>query len=147
MKKLRINFNKNCKMHLACSDDDLRPVMQYIYFKGGYAYASDAHILIKNKISEITELITEDQLNILDGKYLHKSSFQKILTYDTIRITETGIECITGYSTIEFKFSTDESLKYPSTEVKIAKIKEENSSLSRISLNANLYYKLYQSLS
>lgn len=146
MKKQRINFLKECKMHLACSDDDIRPVMQYIYFKDGFAYASDAHILVKNKLSEITEGFSDEQLSLLDGKLMHKTSFRKILEYDFVRIGETGIECLTQFSTIEFRFSADASLKYPDAEAVISMAKEKNEPINRVSLSAKLYHRLYQSL-
>jgi hypothetical protein len=121
-------------MHLACSNDVLRPVMQHIYFKDGFAYASDAHILAKNKVSEITESIHEDELKLLDGKMLHKSAFCKILEYDRIQITETGITCIGEYSKVTFSFSSDEHLKYPDAEIVFEQVKSNKGLMSRISL-------------
>lgn len=49
MKDDKKNFNKKVKMHLACADDELRPALACIYFKNDFAYASDGHILVRNK--------------------------------------------------------------------------------------------------
>jgi len=136
--KLRINFRKDCKMHLACSNDELRLVMNYIYFNDGFAYSSNGHILIKNKLSEITELISDDQLELLNGKYIHKTSFRKILEYDTVKIIESGIECKSNsnFSIVEFKFEKDNTLKYPNAEVIFKQAKSKKCSLEKVSISA-----------
>lgn len=48
--KTRHNFNRGLRMDLACSRNDyFIPIFSYIYFKDGYAYASDTHILVKKQ--------------------------------------------------------------------------------------------------
>lgn len=47
------NFNKKVQMHLACSGDyHIKPEMCCIYFKNGFAYASDGHILAKTEFQK-----------------------------------------------------------------------------------------------
>jgi len=41
------------KLHLVCADDELRPAMQCVFVKKDFLFASDAHILVKHKTSEI----------------------------------------------------------------------------------------------
>ena len=79
----RINFNKDVHMHLACAKDDFRPQMQCIYFKDGFAYATDAHVLVKNDLTACSNLDPE-QIALLDGKLLHADHYKDILKYDTI---------------------------------------------------------------
>lgn len=143
--KQRINFDKICKMYMACSNNELRPQMQFIYFTNGFAYASDGHILVKNKLSEINNYIPNEQLAILEGKLIHKSSFQKILSYDKIEITETGVVCKTEYSSVEFKFG-DADLKYPNAELIFDGAKKNRGSQSKVSVNPTLLYRLSQAL-
>jgi hypothetical protein len=41
------------KLHLVCSDDDLRPVMSCVCVDKEYTFASDVHILVRHKTSEL----------------------------------------------------------------------------------------------
>ena len=41
------------KLHLVCVDDELRPVMQCVMVGKDQTFASDAHILVRHKTSEI----------------------------------------------------------------------------------------------
>lgn len=41
------------KLHLACSDDELRPQMEHICIEKEFTFASDAHILVRHKTEEI----------------------------------------------------------------------------------------------
>ena len=89
MSKIRINFNKNIQMHLATGCYGFRPVFENIYFKNGYMYASDAKILVKNKISEVSNF-TEEQIALLEDKYLHQSEYKDLLKEDIVTITSEG---------------------------------------------------------
>ena len=111
----RINFDKKVKMGLACSKDDLRPLMGCIYFKDGYAYASDGLILVKNKVSEIST-ISEDQIAQLNDVYLHAETYDKVVKYDTIDISAEGIECTSGDKKAFFYFQVMEDAKYPNAD-------------------------------
>ena len=86
----RVNFNKSLQMHLACATDSIRVVMEHIYFQDGFAYASDAHVLVKNDLS-VCSSISQEQIEILNGKLLHKDAYKEILKYDVIDISEEGI--------------------------------------------------------
>ncbi len=123
MGKLRINFNKNVRMDLACAKDELRPALGCIYFKDGYAYASDAHILIKNDISEISTL-DQEGIEKLDGKLLNADSYKNLLKYDKISISDDGIECTKGGDKAFFYFA--ENLEYPDAEKLIQGVLSEN---------------------
>lgn len=46
-------------LHLACSDDELRPALQHIEIKKGIATATNAHILAQLNLSEYTDLDEE----------------------------------------------------------------------------------------
>ena len=114
MKTERFNFDKSCQMHLACSCDGLKPSLCYVYFKDGFAYASNSIILVKNRISECSNL-DQKTIDALDGKLLHRNFYKEILKYDTISVSEDGIECKKDSNTSFFYFAKD-SLKYPDAE-------------------------------
>lgn len=113
MEENKNNFDKKVQMHLACSKNELRKVMQCIFFKDGFAYASDSIILVKNRISEISGL-EEHEIAALDGKLLHADFYKDMLKYDNIMVAEDGIECSKGDDKVFFYFSTFD--KYPDAE-------------------------------
>ena len=113
MEENKNNFNKKVQMHLACSKDELQPEKQCIYFNNGFAYATDNHVLVRNRISEMSGL-NEAEIEALNGKFLHADFYKDMLKYDNIMIAEDGIECTKGNDKVFFYFSTFE--KYPSAE-------------------------------
>lgn len=112
--KDRINFSKDVKMHLACGSDKLRPWTEYIFFKNGYMYASDSHVLVRNNISECSNLNEED-IEKLNGKCLYRNTYKNILTYEFIKVEDDGIRCFKGYEVCFYKFGNIE--KYPNMEL------------------------------
>lgn len=74
MKELPIQaILKRCQIWKACNkpgEDKVRPVLEYVYFENGYAYASNAHILVRIPIVYITTL-DDDSNNLLNGHGIH----------------------------------------------------------------------------
>jgi len=89
--KARHNFNKNVRIDRICDDTLFRPAQSLIYFKDGYAYATDAHILVKVRITEISSF-QEIQLDVLEGKAIHKSVYARLLSFDRVEITPDGFK-------------------------------------------------------
>ena len=101
----RTNFNKNVLMHLATSNDIYRTNFNFIWFKNGLAYASNAHIIVRQNISEISNF-NDEQIALLEGKRIHAASYKQILKYESVQITDSGMRCwITAESSILFEFS------------------------------------------
>lgn len=92
IKDKRVNFDKSLKMHLVCGDHGFT---EYIYFKNGFAYATNKKIIVKNDLS-ICSSIHPDQIKLINGKLLHKNDYKKILNQDVINITEENITCQKG---------------------------------------------------
>lgn len=148
MDKIRVNFNKEVKMNLACANDDLlRPVMSQIYFKDGFAYATDGIILVKNKIDECST-IDPEQIKLLENKYLHKDHYRDILKYDIIQISEEGIEAHkTNGGEKAFFYFSNADYKYPSAENLLQSIlNKQNAELSDVGLNLKSVDRLRKSL-
>lgn len=146
MSTLRINFNKNLKMHLACTKDELRPAMNHIYFENGFAYASDGHILVKNKLEECSS-ITYDQIELLHDKFLHREHYKDILKYDVIEVSDEGIEARKGTEKVFFYFTIDETLKFPSAEKLMQDtFNKQNVNTSRIGFKLECLDRLRKSL-
>lgn len=143
--KNRINFNKKYKLHYCCDrEDSLLPMMQNIFFDKGNAVASDGHILIIAPLEEICNFPI-DQKELLDGKFLHRSQYEKILKFDFAEVQEDGIVCKTVskenskvvMSETKFLFQMVE--KYPDYK-KI--ITDEKESVEQIGLRPNFIIDL-----
>ena len=79
-----MKINKNFKIWKAIKENEFRPVMEFIHFRNGYAYASDSHILVKIPIDELIdfsldiERTPEENLAILDGYSIHAKVWQHL---------------------------------------------------------------------
>lgn len=79
MKQEVRNFNKKYPLWKACGfHDDFRTGMHYISFANGYAYATDSHILVRARLTDISNFDEQD-LSLLDGKFIHGKLFKEIL--------------------------------------------------------------------
>ena len=85
------NFTFISNLHLVCGKEKLRPSLQCVHFKNGYAYASDAHVLIKQPLS----LSNIQEPENLEGKAIHSSIFKEIRKMKHVVCTPDGFECRT----------------------------------------------------
>lgn len=88
MSTSKINFVSD--LHLACSKEGLRPVMQCVHFVDGYAYASDSNIMVKQSL----DLSNVAGKEFLVDKSIHKDSFKAIRKYQYVSVNEDGFDCI-----------------------------------------------------
>lgn len=85
-------FNFTTKLHNCCAsgkDAELRPWSIAIHFKDGYAYASEAHVMVKSSL-EYHSVINPE---FLDGKSIHKDNFKEILKFEIVECCEDGVSC------------------------------------------------------
>jgi hypothetical protein len=82
-------FNFTTKLHLACSDDPLRPIMNCVHFTGGFAYASNGHIAIKQSLEYHSVL----QPGLLEGKSIHRDNYKNIMQFETATANDEGVQC------------------------------------------------------
>lgn len=124
--KLKINFLS--KLNLACSTDALRPIMQTIYFKHGYAYATNGHLVIRQRIA--LHSIDPAEYDNLEGKYIHKDIFRDIIKHPTAKFLQEYIEVTTdaGEKIIFNYFKPAEDERFPDVDSVIS-----NHSLNAIS--------------
>lgn len=87
--KKRINFNKKCRIDKVCGSDRFRPTFDLIYFEDGNMIATNGHVLMVLCLYECSTFC-EQQINLLNGKYLHKKDYQSLLKEEVIVITEDG---------------------------------------------------------
>ena len=85
-------MNFTTPLHKVCvsdKDGELRPEMLAVHFIGGFAYATNAHVLIKSSL-DYHQAINSDKL---DGKSIHKDNFKEILKFEIAECCEDGISC------------------------------------------------------
>jgi len=146
-----LGFFKEFKLHKACANDEIRPAMQYVCFKNGYAYATDAHIAVRARLTDICAL-GEEEISKLNGHLIHKSQYEQLLKYSTIEIGDGTITLIDPESkartTIQL-FKLAESgeevlegcIRYPNVDA-IINQDGEHSAADRVKFNYNLLGRL-----
>lgn len=150
MKNGTLNFKKDFQLWKACADDDARPVMEYILLKNGYAYASDAHVLVRVPLDECTTF-DEDQRALLDGCLIHKSMLKYIVGFDIVLVekTEDGavyLEARTGENTVKVQLGKNgDVLKYPDAE-EILKRSKDRTPIQKIGFNPKFIASLTAAL-
>ena len=118
-------FFPNYKLHKVCTDDELRPVHGYLFFKDGNVYATDAYIAIAAPLSFVSNF-TDEEKELLESKLIHATQFAQLLkmreTY--VKETENGVqfECKTkAGETVIIPILTEEQIgRFPNVESVIA---------------------------
>ena len=146
--KSSYNFSKKVRLDKLCSQDELRPVMGFIYFDEGNAVASDGHVLVSVPISLISNLTKED-IEKLNGKLIRHSVFAQLIKMDKIiSITDVDIvACNDTENTIKVSFpikTEGEEYGYPNYKVIFDNSEKEQA--EEISFNSKLLYRLCDSL-
>ena len=113
MKPIHTKENFLSPIYLACGKENIRPIMNYVHFIGDYMYATNAHILVKQHI-DFCNVIDKKKL---DGKIIHRDSFQKILKADRVIAKDDCVEChfFKENSTQTFKYGKEDG-KLPDYE-------------------------------
>lgn len=137
MTKVRINFVS--KLHLVCGKDELRPVMSHVYFKDGYAYATDAHIIIKQKLD--ISFNDQDTIDNLDGKFIHRDVFKELYGYEIIKAEKDHIMAHKGSIKCKFYYAKEDGYIFPNIEAVLPQ--GEGVDINEIAIN----YKLLNTLS
>lgn len=101
-------------LHLACSDDELRPALQHIEIKKGIATATNAHIIAQMNLNEYSEL-EEETIKKLDGKLIHRDLWELILDAEIITVEGDVLHYIKGGVRADVNISTD--FKFPDHKV------------------------------
>jgi len=92
------------KIWNACGADHIRPVLSYAHVKDGYIYATNAHILIKQKLTAVHG-IDEEQASHLEGKFLHRELLKELDRYDVVQFEKDSIYATKSGVETRFKYS------------------------------------------
>ena len=134
--KVLKGFNPDLRMDLICASDSLRPALQCLYFKDGFVYATDSHMLVKNSFDDVLiGNFSEEELQILNsGVLLSASSYKSLLKYKYINIKADGIMAQSLEFEIFYEFKKD--LTFPNIEAVFANSKK-HSKVDYINLKAD----------
>ena len=150
MKNGTLNFKKDFQLWKACATDDMRPVMEYILLKDGYAYASDSHVLVRVPLEECTTF-EECQRELLDNCLIHKSMLKYIVGFDIVLVKKTDdgavyLEAQAGENTVMVTLGKNgDVLKYPNAE-EILKGSKDRTPIQKIGFNPKFIASLTAAL-
>jgi len=83
-------YNFTTKLHLACSDDELRPLMNCVHFIGGFAYVSNGNMIVKQSM-DYHSVADKEYLN---GHSLHRLNYANIMQFEFATANEDGVACL-----------------------------------------------------
>ena len=127
------------KIYVACESgtESVRDAYHHVFFKNGYAYATDAHILARVRLSTITQGFDQDELSNLDGKSVHRDVFKQLLKYKHVDIKEDRIEAKFGHHTVSFSLLDEKVVKAPDFDSVIeSELTEERTPIKNIGINS-----------
>lgn len=82
-------FNFSTKIYEACSKDDIRPIMNCVHFQGGFLFASNGVVAVRQSLEYHSILQPEN----LEGASIHRESFKNILLFDEVTAGLDGVTC------------------------------------------------------
>lgn len=133
--------NFTIKIYEACSDDELRPIMNCVHFENGFAYATDGHIAVKQSL-EYHSIINPE---ILNGRSIHRDNFKNIMQFEIAECTENGIVCKDNDGrTAVFDYFDTHGENYPNIE-SVLKF-EESKEIKFLGLKPMFIEKLRKSM-
>lgn len=115
MKQKNPNFSKTFPLWKACGlNDEIRVPLHYISFAHGYAYATNSYILVKARLTDISDF-DEMDLSLLDGKFIHANNFKRIVqSKGQINIKGDSIEVVEENYTVNYPLV--KGIRFPDCE-------------------------------
>lgn len=115
---MKIKQNFLAPLHLACSKDE-KSKLQYIFFKDSNMYATDAHVLIVQSYDFYCSVEGKENM---EGKAIHRDTFQQILKKERVVATPDGFECYDKGDKVFYPYN---EVKPPNFNMVLGKIKKE----------------------
>lgn len=86
MSKYTKKFKKD--LHKLTDPTDLRDSLQYLFFKDGYVYATNAYVLIKQSLK--LHNFSEEEIKLLNGYCIHANAFAMLRRFDVLQVVNAG---------------------------------------------------------
>jgi hypothetical protein len=97
-------------IHLACTDDELRPGLQLVEVIDGIATATNGNIIARMNLGAYSKL-EEETIKKLNGKLIHRDVWESIMDADILTVDGDSIHMDKGGIKATFDIATD--LKFP----------------------------------
>jgi hypothetical protein len=97
-------------LHLATSDDELRPALMHIEIKKGIATATNAYLIAQLNLAEYSSL-PEEVIKKLNGKLIHRDIWEAISDAELIEVEEDTLHYEKGGVKADYDISS--SYKFP----------------------------------
>lgn len=97
-------------IHLACTDDELRPALQMVEVIDGIATATNGNIIARMNLGAYSKL-EDETIKKLNGKLIHRDVWESIVDADILTVDGDSIHMDKGGIKATFDISTD--LKFP----------------------------------
>ena len=128
------------KLHLCCSDDELRPVMNHVFVSKEDIVSSDSHMLIKFNTEEIFD---PDFIEAMPKRFLIHGENWKMMAkrHDFIFFKDDRIEVIKNDYSILIPIVLEDKIgKYPDYKLVMGKL--EKTPIEKIGIKPELLKKL-----
>lgn len=99
-------------IHHACSDDDLRPIMQNVLIDNGVAVAANAHVLVLINLRH-NSMLTNEQLELMNGNMIHRDAWALLYSADFINPTGDGVICHRDGAKMLIMYEQEPASSYP----------------------------------
>jgi len=97
-------------IHLACSDDELRPALNLVEIIDGIATATNGDIIARMNLGAYSKL-DETTIKLLNGKLIHRDVWESCIDADILTIDGDSIHMDKGGIKATFDIAT--ALKFP----------------------------------
>lgn len=97
-------------IHLACSDDELRPALQHVEVIDGIATATNGYIIARMNLGAYCKL-EDETIKKLNGKLIHRDVWAELIDADIMTVEGDSIHMDKGGIKANFDIRTD--FKFP----------------------------------
>ena len=107
-------------LHLACESDEAAPNMALISIIKGIATATNGKLLVKINLAE-TSALSPEELDTLDGKFIHMEVWKEIHKCDSVEFDDDQIICHKNDIKKIFEYADPDGEFFPNTIVEDVK--------------------------
>lgn len=149
-------FNAVYKLWNACTDESMNEALAYVHFSGGYAYASNAQILVRVPLDRCTGFSDEER-SLLAGKSIHMDLLKYLSKFDNLVVIGATMDDEEGTKTaviegwiekcrVRVALATQDQVRRPDFEKVLTSGGGTRKRIDDIGVNAGLLSKLVSAM-
>lgn len=108
-------------IHLACSDDELRPALNCVRVLDGIATATNAHLVAQMNLREYSSL-PEEAIKKMSGMLIHKDLWKELMEATLIEVNDQDNSIYYENGGVKATVSVDTDLKFPDIDSVVKEI-------------------------